>query len=149
MRTPASRARGSPRDAPMLSSGSATICPALLPLSMCGKSRWLKDIRPGGWGFAQCVPVLAMTPHSATPPAAPPGALVAPMPGVVLRYEVAVGDQVKKGDPVVVFEAMKMQNVLASPWSGEVKELSFNPGDKANRGDVLAVISEGQSGNNR
>lgn len=72
--------------------------------------------------------------------AATPGALLAPMPGMVVRYEVQVGAKVKAGDPVVVFEAMKMQNVLTAATAGVVKELCLKPGDKASKGDVLAVI---------
>jgi pyruvate carboxylase subunit B len=72
-----------------------------------------------------------------------PGALLAPMPGMVVRYEVEVGAKVEAGDPVVVFEAMKMQNVLAATTSGVVKERTLKPGDKAGKGDILAVITTG------
>ncbi len=65
------------------------------------------------------------------------------MPGMVVRYEVEVGARVKEGDPVVVFEAMKMQNLLTAPTAGVVQELSLKPGDKASKGAPLAVIAPG------
>ena len=63
------------------------------------------------------------------------------MPGMIIRYEVNVGDQVKAGDVVVVFEAMKMENHIPSPIDGTVKALAFAPGDPVAKGAVMAVIS--------
>ena len=68
-------------------------------------------------------------------------AIVAPMPGIVIHYEVKVGDKVKEGDGVVVFEAMKMQIVLSTPSPGVVKAINCKPGDKSAKGDTLAVIA--------
>ena len=67
-------------------------------------------------------------------------ALVAPMPGLVVQYLVAVGDQVRAGQPVVVVEAMKMQNHLPSPAAGRVAALGVPAGQNANRGDVLVRV---------
>jgi pyruvate carboxylase subunit B len=63
------------------------------------------------------------------------------MPGIVIHYEVKVGDKVKEGDGVVVFEAMKMQIVLSTPSAGVVKAINCKPGDKSAKGDILAVIT--------
>ena len=68
-------------------------------------------------------------------------AICAPIPGIVIKYAVSVGDSVKAGDTIVVLEAMKMENALPSPVSGKVKALSMTPGAKAPKGMVLAVIS--------
>ncbi|MBI4301498.1 MAG: pyruvate carboxylase subunit B [Chloroflexi bacterium] len=68
-------------------------------------------------------------------------AITAPMPGMIIRYEVTVGDKVKAGDVVVVVEAMKMQNPLASPSDGVVKTINFSPGSVVAKNDVLAVIA--------
>jgi pyruvate carboxylase subunit B len=76
----------------------------------------------------------------AAAPVASDSAVTAPMPGLVLRYMVAVGDVVKAGDPVVLIEAMKMQNTLPSPRDGRVAKLMFRAGDNANRGDVLLTL---------
>jgi len=68
-------------------------------------------------------------------------AIRAPIPGIVIKYVVAVGDMVKAGDTIVVLEAMKMENALPSPVSGKVKALSMTLGAKAPKDTVLAVIS--------
>ncbi len=67
-------------------------------------------------------------------------AVQAPMPGMIIRYEKNVGDTVNAGEPVVVIEAMKMENALPAPISGVVKSLLHKSGDSVARGEVLAVI---------
>ena len=62
------------------------------------------------------------------------------MPGKVVRLVANTGDQVEKGDPVLVVEAMKMQNDLKAPKSGVVKEIRVQEGATVSAGDVLAVI---------
>jgi biotin carboxyl carrier protein len=62
------------------------------------------------------------------------------MPGILLRYAVEAGQQVKKGTPVLFLEAMKMENSLPSPVEGTVKELKVSPGTWVKKNDVLAVI---------
>ncbi len=62
------------------------------------------------------------------------------MPGKIVRILSAVGNQIKKGDGVIIVEAMKMQNEMKSPKDGTVKEIRFNEGETVNAGDVLAVI---------
>ena len=62
------------------------------------------------------------------------------MPGKVVRIIAKPGDQVEKGDPVLVVEAMKMQNDLKSPKAGIVKEIRVGQGSTVAAGDVLAVI---------
>jgi pyruvate/oxaloacetate carboxyltransferase len=66
--------------------------------------------------------------------------VVAPMPGMIIRYEVKVGDKVKAHDTVVILEAMKMENALASEVDGRVKTVFFREGDSVKRGDILAII---------
>ncbi|MEJ5301485.1 MAG: pyruvate carboxylase subunit B [Thermodesulforhabdaceae bacterium] len=78
------------------------------------------------------------TPKAATPTTGV--AIEAPMPGMIVRYEVEEGAQVKEGDVVLVLEAMKMENTITSPISGTVKKINFKPGDSVQKGDVLAVI---------
>ena len=67
--------------------------------------------------------------------------VAAPIPGVVLRYEVEVGQTVAEGDAVVVLEAMKMENTLPSPVSGTVKALLADLGATVAKDAPLAVIS--------
>jgi len=61
----------------------------------------------------------------------------APMPGLIFDIKVQVGDQVKKGDPVLVLEAMKMENILKSPGDGEVKEIKVKKGASVEKNQVL------------
>lgn len=62
------------------------------------------------------------------------------MPGKVVRILSDVGIEVKKGDGVIIVEAMKMQNELKSPKDGVVKEVRFAEGATVNAGDVLLII---------
>jgi len=66
--------------------------------------------------------------------------LEAPIPGMIIRYEVSEGEEVSEGDIVLVLEAMKMENSIPAPVSGTVKQLGFKDGDNVQKGDVLAVI---------
>jgi len=66
--------------------------------------------------------------------------IVAPMPGMIISYEVEVGDEVKADDVVVILEAMKMANSISTPISGQVKAINFKSGDSVGKDDVLAVI---------
>ena len=79
--------------------------------------------------------------QSSKAPAAGEATVAAPMPGLVSRYPVEVGQQVEAGDSVVVIESMKMENSLPSPVAGTISELPSNPGATVAEGDVLAVIT--------
>ncbi len=63
--------------------------------------------------------------------------LTAPMPGMVLKLVVAVGDSVKKGDSLIVLEAMKMENNIKAAGDGIVSEIAVAPGDKVEKNQVL------------
>ena len=66
--------------------------------------------------------------------------LVAPMPGRVVRLLAAAGDEVNARQPIIVVEAMKMENELRSPKAGRVKEIVVQAGESVEAGRVLAVI---------
>jgi len=68
------------------------------------------------------------------------GALVAPMPGLVLAVRAPVGTAVSEGDPVVVMESMKMELVLAAPMDGVVTEVAVKEGDRVSVGAPLATV---------
>jgi biotin carboxyl carrier protein len=72
--------------------------------------------------------------------AAGAGTLLSPMPGLVISYHVKVGDLVKKGAPVLVLEAMKMQNVLYAPMDGKVKNLPNPAGASVAKDALLCEI---------
>ncbi|MDO8491833.1 MAG: pyruvate carboxylase subunit B [Dehalococcoidia bacterium] len=95
---------------------------------------------------AKAAPAPAPAPAAATK-AAPAavsaddeGAVTAPMPGLVIKYEVKEGDRVKAGDIVLILEAMKMQNSIPAPIDGVVKSITKQAGATVSRGEVLAVI---------
>jgi pyruvate/oxaloacetate carboxyltransferase/glycine cleavage system H lipoate-binding protein len=68
------------------------------------------------------------------------GNVNAPIPGMIVAYKKAVGDEVKRGETVVVLEAMKMFNNLDAPIDGIIKEIKFSSGDSVTKGDILCVI---------
>jgi oxaloacetate decarboxylase alpha subunit/pyruvate carboxylase subunit B len=66
--------------------------------------------------------------------------LKAPMPGMIVNYEVKLDDSVNEGDTVVILEAMKMQNALPAPATGKVKAINYSSGDSVSKNDILCVI---------
>lgn len=71
--------------------------------------------------------------------------VVAPMPCKILRNEVAEGETVEKGAPLVVIESMKMETVIRSPQNGIVKKLAHKEGDICKAGTVLVLFEEAES----
>ncbi|HKJ80066.1 MAG TPA: biotin/lipoyl-containing protein [Prolixibacteraceae bacterium] len=67
-------------------------------------------------------------------------AITAPLPGTILKLNVAVGDVVTEGQNVLVMEAMKMENQVQSTKGGEVLAVKVNPGDSVMQDDVLIEI---------
>lgn len=61
----------------------------------------------------------------------------APMPGLIISIDVKIGDEVKKGDSIMILEAMKMENVLKSSGDGIVKDIVVNVGDSVEKNAVL------------
>ncbi len=78
---------------------------------------------------------------AATAEAAEGAEVSAPMPGLMLRYEVKVGDKVAKDQVLCVMEAMKMENEIYSPVAGTVASISVNQGDQLQAGDLIMVIA--------
>ncbi len=66
--------------------------------------------------------------------------MLAPMPGMIVKYMKKEGDNVKEGDSVIILEAMKMENSLTAPSDGVVKSIKFSSGDTVAKGAVLCVI---------
>ncbi|MBN2543588.1 biotin/lipoyl-binding protein [bacterium] len=66
--------------------------------------------------------------------------ITAPMPGLVAELHVALNDVVKKGQPLLILEAMKMQNELNAKSDGVVKELLVAKGDTVGIGQKLVVV---------
>jgi biotin carboxyl carrier protein len=72
--------------------------------------------------------------------AAGSGTICADIPGLVVQIKVTKGQIVHKGEPVVVVEAMKMQNELVAAISGTVTSIPISEGDSVNPGDALVII---------
>jgi len=63
--------------------------------------------------------------------------VVAPMPGLIVNIQCAPGDEVKKGDSLLVMEAMKMENEIKSPHAGIIKTINTAPRESVDKGQVL------------
>lgn len=66
----------------------------------------------------------------------------APMPGKIIRLVAEAGKAVKKGDVLMILEAMKMQNEITAPVAGTLKSLNAVAGQGVKPGDVIAVIGK-------
>ena len=117
------------------------------------------DVDPIGGAPIAIAPQAVGPQVTAPPPAAAPAApappvkqqpssssqagtlLLAPMPGMIVKYEKKVGDKVTQGDTVVVLEAMKMENALPAPCDGTIAAIDFESGDSITKGAVLCVIN--------
>lgn len=94
---------------------------------------------------AVAAPVAA--PKAAAPKAAAPSGAAgsvkveAPMPGTVLAIKAPAGTAVKAGDPIIILEAMKMENEIAAPSDGVVASINVSQGAAVNTGDVLATLN--------
>ncbi len=89
------------------------------------------------------VAVAPAAPAAAPAAAAPAGGetIKAPMPGNILAVNVTDGAKVKKGDVLMVLEAMKMENEIMSPCDGTVSNVSVAKGATVETGSVLCVIA--------
>ncbi len=106
-----------------------------------------------GEGAVSAAPVaaapVAKAPAAPAPaPAAPAasgsaGSVVvsSPMPGKILSVKSSVGAAVKKGDVILVLEAMKMENEVVAPSDGTVASINVAAGDSVESGDTLATLN--------
>ena len=67
--------------------------------------------------------------------------VAAPMPGKILNIKSSVGASVKKGDVILVLEAMKMENEVVAPEDGTVASINVAAGDSVEAGDTLATLN--------
>lgn len=66
----------------------------------------------------------------------------APMPGLVLEVQVKEGDQLKEGEPLLILEAMKMENVIKAPADVTIKEIKVKKGNSVDKNQVLVTFGE-------
>lgn len=82
----------------------------------------------------------AASPAPKAAPAPTGNAITSPLPGTVLRINVAVGQAVKAGDVVLVLEAMKMENDITAATDGTVSAIHVNVGATVQTGDALISL---------
>ena len=87
-------------------------------------------------------PVAAPAPAAPVAPAsAGATTITAPMPGTILKVNVANGQAVKKGDVLMILEAMKMENEIMAPADGTVSSVNVNAGASVEAGSVLCTLA--------
>ena len=82
-------------------------------------------------------------PNRTSPPGTPPpgsGAVLAPLPGLILKVLVSKGDSVSEGQPIAIMEAMKMENEIEAPISGTVSEIAVSEGESVLENALLMKI---------
>ncbi len=91
----------------------------------------------------KAAPVAAPAPAPKAQAGGAAGSVVvaAPMPGKILNIKSSVGASVKKGDVILVLEAMKMENEVVAPEDGTVASINVAAGDSVEAGDTLATLN--------
>jgi len=84
--------------------------------------------------------VQAPAPAAAYAPSARSISIKAPMPGTVMAFKVTVGQEVKRGDVLLILEAMKMENEIVAPQAGKVAALRVPVSASVNTGDSLVDL---------
>lgn len=97
-------------------------------------------------GTGSAAPAAKAAPKAAPKAAAPAGAqgavkVNAPMPGKILKVNATAGAAVKKGDVLVVLEAMKMENEICAPQDGTIATVECAAGDSVESGKVLVSLN--------
>jgi glutaconyl-CoA/methylmalonyl-CoA decarboxylase subunit gamma len=85
-------------------------------------------------------PAAPASPPAMAAPSGGGGTVKAPMPGTLLSYKVALGQKVRRGEVLLILEAMKMENEIAAPVDGTVASLGAAEGASVSTGDVLVVL---------
>ncbi len=110
----------------------------------------VEEISGGAAPAAAPAPAPAAAPAAAPAPAAPAPAtsgaagsvtVAAPMPGKILNIKARVGQAVKKGEVILLLEAMKMENEVVAPEDGTIASINVNAGDSVEAGDTLATLN--------
>ena len=91
-------------------------------------------------GASAAAPVAAPAPSAAAAPAAGGEKVTSPMPGTILSVNVAAGDAVKRGQVLMILEAMKMENEIMCPCDGTVASVSVTKGAAVESGTLLCTI---------
>lgn len=93
---------------------------------------------------SQPAPAPKAAPSAAPAPVAAPAGgekIESPMPGTIVSINVAVGDKIKKGQVLMILEAMKMENEIMSPVDGTVASVNVTSGTNVSAGELLCSIN--------
>jgi biotin carboxyl carrier protein len=110
----------------------------------------VEEVGGGSQTVAYTAPVAPAAPATPKPVAdapatssAPAGSIkvTSPMPGTILDIRVSPGQAVKKGDVLLILEAMKMENEIVAPQDGTIASINTTKGSSVNSGDLLASIN--------
>ena len=96
-------------------------------------------------GDTTSTPVATSAPKKTAAPKKPTGKqgsvkVNSPMPGKILNVKANAGEAVKKGDVILLLEAMKMENEIVAPQDGVISSINVAVGDTVEAGDVLATL---------
>ncbi len=91
------------------------------------------------WGV-ELAPPTASTAPAGDPLAAGPRTMTAPIPGVVAAVMVEAGDTIEHGDELLTLDAMKMMNVIRSPWESTIATVHVEKGDRVAQGEPLVTF---------
>ncbi|MCB9218985.1 MAG: biotin attachment protein [Ignavibacteriales bacterium] len=67
--------------------------------------------------------------------------IFSPMPGLIVKINKKVGDEIQADEPLILLEAMKMENVIKSPLTGKITEILIKEGSSVEKNQVLVVIN--------
>ena len=107
-----------------------------------GEAQLLKEYDAVSAPTAAPAPVASAAAPVAAPaaPAASGNAVPAPLPGTVVDVKVSVGQTVKRGDVVMLIEAMKMENEISAPTDGKIVSILVQKGSKVEQGTPIFEI---------
>ena len=74
-----------------------------------------------------------------------PYLLVSHIPGTIMHIEVKEGQTVEEGETLLILQAMKMNNKLTAPFSGKIKKICVNTGDKIPKGELMIEMEENEA----
>ncbi len=106
----------------------------------------VEEVSGGNAAKAASAPVFAKPQAASAAPAASQSAagsvkITAPMPGKILSVKAAKGDSVKKGDVIMILEAMKMENEIVASQDGTIASINVNEGATVEAGTLLASLN--------
>lgn len=96
--------------------------------------------------LASPVPHAQQKPSPLQNPAGAESTIVAPIPGVIEKIMVKEGDTVRRGQEMLILEAMKMKNAIRSPRDGRISAVRVSVGEIVKHNDILLEFSEGREG---